>query len=68
MYGQHFQLGVDQPGMVANPANSGQLDRKYIYIFPVPVRGLEFGLAGRVRPSRHASARSFSALRLNLIG
>ena len=34
--------------------------------FPVPVHACEFGLARRVRPSRSASACSFSTLRLNL--
>ena len=34
---------------------------------PVPVRAFEFGLARRVQPSRPASPRSFSTLRLNLV-
>ena len=49
---------MDQPGKVANPAR-GQLNMEDEY-FPVPVRAWEFGLAKRVRPSRPASARSFS--------
>ena len=57
---------MDQPGKVANPAR-GQLSRGNEY-FPVPVRAWEFGLARRVRPSRPASACSFSALGLNLTG
>ena len=44
----------------------GQLNRKN-YIFPVPVRAREFGLDRRVRPSRPASVRLFSTLRLNLV-
>ena len=35
--------------------------------FPVPVRACEFGLARQVRPSRSASARSFSTPKLNLV-
>ena len=57
---------MDQPGKVANPA-PGQLKREIEQI-PVPVRAWEFGLARRVRQFRPASARSFSILRLNLIG
>ena len=54
-----------QPGMVANPSR-GQLDRENEN-FPVPVRAWEFGLARRVRPSRPASACSFSTLRRNRV-
>ena len=35
--------------------------------FPVPARALEFGHAGRVRPSRPASACFLSTLGLNLV-
>ena len=62
MYGQYFQHSMDQPGMVSNPA-CGQLNRKYIGFFPVPVRAREIRLARRIRPFRLASARSFSTLR-----
>ena len=48
-------------GKVANRAR-GQLNRENEY-FSVPVRGREFCLARRVRPSRLASACSFSTLR-----
>ena len=53
--------------MIANPARS-QLYRenKIRRNFPVPVSAEEFGLAKQVRPSRPASARSFSALILNM--
>ena len=54
---------MDQPGKVANPANSDQLNRENEY-FPVSVCALEFGLARRVRQSRPTSACSFSILRL----
>ena len=54
-----FIRGLDQSGMVANPARR-QLNRKND-IFPVPVCGWEFGLARQVRPSRPASARPASA-------
>ena len=56
---------MDQPGTVANPAR-GQLNRENEYS-PVLVRAREFGLARRVRPSRLASACSFSILRVNLV-
>ena len=51
--------------MVANPAR-GPLNRENDY-FPIPVRAWEFGLARRARPSRPASARSFSTLRLKMV-
>ena len=60
-----FGKGKDQPGKVANPAR-GQLNRKNDFL-PVPVRARKFGLARRFRPSRPASACSFSILRLNLM-
>ena len=44
----------------------GQLKRKN-NIFPVPVRARNFGLDRRVWPSRPASVRFFSTLRLNLV-
>ena len=54
---------MDQLGKVANPARD-QLNREKFY-FPFPV---EYGPARRrVRPSRSASARSFSTLMLNLV-
>ena len=56
---------MDQPGKVANPAR-GQLSREN-ECFPVSVCAWEFGLARRVRPSRPASASSFSTLRLGLV-
>ena len=56
---------MDQPGRAANHAR-GQLNRENEY-FPVSARALELGLARRVRPSRPASAGSFSTLRLNLV-
>ena len=56
---------MDQPDKVANPAR-GQLNRENEY-FPVPVRARKYDLARRVRPSRPASACSFSTLRLNLL-
>ena len=37
------------------------------FFFPVPVRASKFGLARRVRPSRPASVRSFSTLKLNMV-
>ena len=54
-----------QPAKVANLAR-GQLNRRNGH-FPVPVRPGEFDLVIRVRPSRPASACSFSILRLNLV-
>ena len=54
----HFQQTGHQPGMVDNPA-CGQLNREH-GIVPVAVRVWEFDLASWVRPSRPASARSFS--------
>ena len=54
-----------QPGKVANLAR-GQLNRRNGH-FPVPVRPGEFDPVIRVRPSRPASACSFSILRLNLV-
>ena len=66
MYGQHTQESMDEPSMVAIPAHGG-ITRKN-GVFPVPVRACEKnGFAGRVRPSRPASACSFSTLRLNLV-
>ena len=56
---------MDQPGKVANPAR-GQLGRKNKNSL-VPIRAWESGLAGRVQPSRPASACSFSKLRQNLV-
>ena len=53
---------MDQPGKVDNPVR-GQLIRENDY-FPVPVRAQEFGLVRQVRPSRAASACSFSTLGL----
>ena len=52
---------MDQPGTIENPANRGNEN------IPVSVRAREFDLARRVRPSRPASACSFSILRLNLV-
>ena len=52
---------MDQPGTIDNPANRENEN------IPVSVRGREFDLARRVRPSRPASACSFSILRLNLV-
>ena len=60
------QQEQDQPGKVVHHAGGEQAQKRNIF-FPVPVRALEFGLARRVRPSRPASARSFSTLRLNLL-
>ena len=57
---------MDQPGVVANPAR-GKLNRGFLFYFPVPVCAWKFGLARQVRPSRPASACSFSTLRLNLV-
>ena len=65
MYGRHIWQIIDQPDKVANPSR-GQLNRENEY-FPVLVRAGEFGFARRVRPSRPASACSFSTLRLNLV-
>ena len=56
---------MDQPCKVTSPAR-GQLNRENEY-FPVPVRARDFGLTRQVRPSRPASACSFSTLRLNLV-
>ena len=56
---------MDQSDKVASPAR-GQTNREHEH-FPVPARAWEFGLARRVRPSRPASACSFSTLRLNLV-
>ena len=50
---------------IINPAR-GQLNRGNEY-FPVPVGHREFGLARQVRPSRPASACSFSIVTLNLV-
>ena len=68
MHSQYFQQSTDtcKPGMVANNPARGQLNRETVFS-PVPVRASEFGLAKRVRPSRPASARSFSTLGLNLV-
>ena len=60
MYGRTYSKSMDQPGKVANPAR-GQLKRENEYS-PVPVRALEFGLAGRVQPSRSASSSPFAAV------
>ena len=65
MCGYYIKRSMDQPGKVANPVR-GQLNRENKY-FPVRVRAWEFGPARRVRPSRPASACSFSVLRLNLV-
>ena len=68
MYACHIYSRVwidNQPGKIANPV-CGQLNRENVN-FPVPVRALEYGLAIRVRPSRPASACSFSILRLTLM-
>ena len=59
-------LSMDQPGEVANLARGQLLNRNHGF-FPVPVRAWEFGLARRVRPSRPASACSFSKLGLDLV-
>ena len=56
---------MDQPGKVGNPAG-GQLNREHVF-FLVPIRAGEIGPAREVRPSRHASAHSFSIPRLNLV-
>ena len=57
---------MDQPGhKVVNPAR-GQLSRENEY-FPVSVRAEEFGLARQIRPSRFASACTFSTLRLDYL-
>ena len=61
----YIRRSVDQPGKVANPARR-QLNTENRH-FPFPLRAGEFGLARRVRPSRPASACSFSTLRLNLV-
>ena len=65
VFGYHLQHSMDQPGKVANPACS-QLNREET-MFPVPVRAREFGLARQVRPSRPASACSFSTPRLKMV-
>ena len=60
---------MNQRSNVAYPAR-GQLNRENEHS-PVPPFSFytkEFGPARRVRPSRPASGRSFSTLRLNLIG
>ena len=56
MYGHTYSKSMDQPGKVASPVR-GQLNSRNEY-FPVRVRAWEFGLAGRVRQSRPASACS----------
>ena len=61
----YSRVWINQVSKATNSAR-GQLNRENKYI-PVPVRALEFGLARRVRPSRPASAFSFSTLRLNLV-
>ena len=67
MKGRHIQQSMYQPGKVANLAR-GQPNMENIICFPVPrVRAREFGVAKRVRPSRPASACSFSAPRLNVV-
>ena len=66
IYGQHTQENMDGPGIFVIPAH-GRITREND-VFSVPVHAAwESGLAGRVRPSRPASARSFSTLRLNLV-
>ena len=60
-----YELSMDQPGKVTNPAG-GQLNRENWY-FSDPVRAWEFGLGRWVRPSRPALVCSFSILRLNLV-
>ena len=56
---------MDQPAKVASPAR-GQLNGENENLL-VPVRARKIGLARRVRPSRPASACSFSTIRLNLV-
>ena len=57
---------MDQAGKAANTAR-GQLNRgKNISLSPLAPEN-ECGLAGWVRPSRPASAFSFSILRLSLV-
>ena len=64
--GVHLSIYIDQPVKAANPAR-GQLNRENEY-FPVPVRTMvQFGLARQGRPSRPASACSFTTLRMNVV-
>ena len=56
---------MDQLDKVTNLAR-GQVNKENGN-FPVSVRAQGFGLARRVRPSRPASARSFSMLTLVLV-
>ena len=56
---------MDQSCKATNSARD-QLNREHEY-FPIPVRACRFGLVRGVRPSRLASAFSFSILRLNLV-
>ena len=67
IYGHDLKQSIaDQLGTLYSCrfCSRGQLKREK-RLFPVPVRACGFGLAGQVRPSRPASARSFSTLRLN---
>ena len=61
MHGQHPQESMDGPGMVAIPAHRWITRENDVFL--VPVRACEIGFAGRVRPSRPASA----TLSLNLV-
>ena len=64
-YTYNKSTSMDRPDKAANPAR-GQLNRENEY-FLVSGGAGEFGLARRVRPSRPASAYSFSILSLNLV-
>ena len=60
VYGQHFRQNSGQAGMVANSA-CGQLngEDEIVYFSLSPLRLIAWS-AGKVRPSRPASASSFS--------
>ena len=65
IYGQPFQESIDQPGMIANPARDQLSLRKQKSLSR---SRLKIWLREEhVRPSRPASARYFSTLRLNLV-
>ena len=65
IYGDQFQQSMGQPGMVANPAR-GQLNRETLF-FSLSSSAHENSVSREIRPSRPASACSFSTIRLKLV-
>ena len=60
-----YSKSMDQPGIATDPAHI-QLNREK-FIFPVPVRASEFGLARQVWPFRPAPVQLFSTFMQNLV-